>query len=177
MKKEPLFGYEDRSGLNVYFKFTLTMMSMYLDFRLRLSTWDLQDLSLKLPRWVWMPLSCIAGSGVEQLRSWAFVCQPTGLGLQLWADLQPSTLLIYSKPHKVGNRIKAKQCWDSLYSTLKDLGCWVSNFWASTVTLNPKPLNPKPFKWWGLRVPNSQRLQYPLIKEYTLHHIRDPTII
>ena len=26
----------------------------------------------------------------------------------------------YSKPHKVGNRIKAKQCWDSLYITLRD---------------------------------------------------------
>ena len=24
----------------------------------------------------------------------------------------------YSKPHKVGNRIKAKECWDSLYFTL-----------------------------------------------------------
>ena len=29
-------------------------------------------------------------------------------------------VLDYSKPHKVGNRIKAKQCWDSLYITLKD---------------------------------------------------------
>ena len=26
----------------------------------------------------------------------------------------------YSKPHKVGNRTKAKECWDSLYITLKD---------------------------------------------------------
>ena len=46
------------------------------------------------------------------------------LSIKLW---------VYSKPHKVGNRIKAKKCWDSLYSTLKDPGYWVSNFWASTV--------------------------------------------
>ena len=26
----------------------------------------------------------------------------------------------YSKPQNVGNLIKAKYCWDSLYSTLKD---------------------------------------------------------
>ena len=29
-------------------------------------------------------------------------------------------LLTYSKPHKVGNPIKAKLCWDSLYIALKD---------------------------------------------------------
>ena len=29
-------------------------------------------------------------------------------------------LRVYSKPHKVGNRIKAKKCWDSLYISLKD---------------------------------------------------------
>ena len=27
--------------------------------------------------------------------------------------------LTYSKPHKVGNLVKAKKCWDSLYITLK----------------------------------------------------------
>ena len=42
--------------------------------------------------------------------------------------------MVYSKPHKVGNRIKAKWCWDSLYITLKDRGYEVSNFWASTVS-------------------------------------------
>ena len=55
--------------------------------------------------------------------------------------------MVYGKPHKVGNRIKAKWCWDSLYITLKDGGYWFSNFWASTVgfkvwasgSLNPKP--------------------------------------
>ena len=28
-------------------------------------------------------------------------------------------LRVYSKPHKVGNRIKAKKCWDSLYISLR----------------------------------------------------------
>ena len=39
----------------------------------------------------------------------------------------------YGKVQKVENRIKAKQCWDSLYLTLKNGGYGVSNFWASTV--------------------------------------------
>ena len=26
----------------------------------------------------------------------------------------------YSKPQRVGNRIKDKECWDTLYMTLKD---------------------------------------------------------
>ena len=27
---------------------------------------------------------------------------------------------VYSKPQKVGNRVKDKWCWDSLYITLQD---------------------------------------------------------
>ena len=44
---------------------------------------------------------------------------------------------IYSSPQKVGNRIKDNYCWDSPYITLKDY--WVSNFWASTISI-PKKL-------------------------------------
>ena len=49
----------------------------------------------------------------------------------------------YSKPQKVGNRIKVKQCWDSLYMTLKDWGYELSNFRASTVNSKPYTLNPE----------------------------------
>ena len=35
---------------------------------------------------------------------------------------------------KVGNRIKDNSCWSSLCITLKGWGCWVSNFWASSVS-------------------------------------------
>ena len=44
-----------------------------------------------------------------------------------WTQIRPQTEpywvlvnLVYSEPHKVGNRIKAKLCWDSLYISLKD---------------------------------------------------------
>ena len=32
----------------------------------------------------------------------------------------PRSKAFYSKPQEVGNRIKYKWCWDSLYVTLKD---------------------------------------------------------
>ena len=56
-------------------------------------------------------------------------------------------------------------------------------------TPSPTPENfspaqsPKPYNIAGTDVivvepkPSTQKLQYPLIKEYTLNHIRDPTII
>ena len=48
---------------------------------------------------------------------------------QLWV----SGFVVNRKPQKVGNRMKDKQCWDSLDMTLKDGGCCVSSCWASTI--------------------------------------------
>ena len=42
-----------------------------------------------------------------------------------------------SETQKVGNPIKDNWCWDSLYSSLKGSGCWVSNFRAASVNRKP----------------------------------------
>ena len=39
----------------------------------------------------------------------------------------------FKGPLRVRDPLKLETGWDSLYINLKDRGCWVSNFWASTV--------------------------------------------
>ena len=49
---------------------------MYVDVRLRLSTWGPAGPKPQTPSLSLDALSCIAGSAVEQLRSWALFSQP-----------------------------------------------------------------------------------------------------